>query len=58
VQKSFDIIVIGGGHAGVEAAYAASRMGAKTLLLIHNLIGLDSRLPPRALRALGRQARG
>ena len=32
-QKKYDVIVIGGGHAGCEAALASSRMGAKTLLL-------------------------
>ncbi|WP_428242886.1 tRNA uridine-5-carboxymethylaminomethyl(34) synthesis enzyme MnmG [Gynuella sp.] len=32
----FDVIVIGGGHAGTEAALAAARMGVKTLLLTHN----------------------
>jgi tRNA uridine 5-carboxymethylaminomethyl modification enzyme len=35
--NTFDIIVIGGGHAGIEAAMAASRMGANTLLLTHNI---------------------
>ena len=33
----FDVIVIGGGHAGTEAALAAARMGQKTLLLTHNI---------------------
>ena len=36
-SNSFDVIVIGGGHAGTEAALAAARVGARTLLLTHSI---------------------
>lgn len=53
-QDPFDVIIIGGGHAGTEAAMAAARMGQQTLLLTHNIDTLGQMSATRRLAALGR----
>jgi len=51
---SFDVIVIGGGHAGTEAALAAARMGVKTLLLTHNIDTLGQMSCNPAIGGIGK----
>ena len=52
--KNYDVIVIGGGHAGTEAALAPARMGLKTLLLTHNIDTLGQMSCNPAIGGIGK----
>jgi tRNA uridine 5-carboxymethylaminomethyl modification enzyme len=54
LRETFEVIVIGGGHAGTEAALASARMGASTLLLTHNIETLGQMSCNPAIGGIGK----
>lgn len=54
LSRDFDVIVVGGGHAGTEAAYASARLGVSTLLLTHSIENLGQMSCNPAIGGIGK----